>query len=501
MKKKIIIGFVLYSVVLILAGVYAVHSIRTSTSDLDKLITLHQVEVLREHSLLQIKRVQSDFALINTRHARSFDTVVKNAIYMGKTIEACSDCHHSPHGRERLKDLKAATERYKDALSRVLTLSANTRRVAAEEDAVFRIGEELIVKIQDMLEATTSRLGENTQMAMNEIKRTRNILYGLVALGPLVSALLGFIFVTGLTHPVKVLLESTRKLKNGNLDHRVEGLKDEFGELAISFNEMAASLKEQMRNMREAEQTLAKANQELKLAQEQAVRAETMAAVGTLTSGISHELSTPLGVILNMAQLTKQDAGANPALLKDLEVIEEEANQAIRVTRSLLGFARAGKTQRESVSLNQVLEDLFKILEFQPAARSVRLVRDMDPGLSTISANAGQMRQVFLNIILNAIQAMPGAGELRIVTRNRRDGLSEGVEIKISDTGVGIPQEVGKKVFQPFYTTKDEGTGLGLAIVHGIVREHNGKIEVESDVGKGTMFTIFFPVNGMRGAT
>jgi two-component system NtrC family sensor kinase len=501
MKKKIVIGFAVYSVALLLTGAYAVHTIHTSAADLDRMISLHQVETLREHSMLQIKRVQSDFALMNTRHARDFDTVVKNVIHMGKTVEDCGNCHHSPRGEQRLRDLKEAMEKYKNTLSRVLTLSANAERLAAEEDAAFRIGEELIVKIQDMLETTTSRLWQNTQKAMGEIRRTRDILYALVALGPLVSALLGFVFITGLSRHVNVLLQSTRKLKNGNLDHRVEGLKDEFGELAVSFNEMADSLKEQMRKMRDAERTLAKANQELKSAQEQMVRAETMAALGTLTSGISHELATPLGVILNMAQLTKQDAGENTALRKDLEVIEEEAGQAIKITRSLLGFARATKSHRESVSVNQVLEDLFKILEFQPAARSVQLIPELEPGLRAIRANAGQMRQVFLNIILNAVQAMPGGGELRVASRNRTDGFSDGVEVTVSDTGTGIPEEVGKKVFQPFFTTKDEGTGLGLAIVHGIVREHNGKIEVESEVGKGTTFTIFLPAGGGEDAT
>jgi signal transduction histidine kinase len=120
----------------------------------------------------------------------------------------------------------------------------------------------------------------------------------------------------------------------------------------------------------------------------------------------------------------------------------------------------------------------------------------MAPDLKPISANAGQMRQVFLNIILNAIQAMPGGGELRVDTRNCGDNGQEGVEIRITDTGVGIPEELGKKVFQPFFTTKNEGTGLGLAIVYGIVREHNGRIDVESEVGKGTTFTIFLPSGG-----
>jgi two-component system NtrC family sensor kinase len=493
MKKKIVIGFAVYSFALLLTGAYAVYTIHTSAADLDRMIALHRAETLREHSILQIKRVQSDFALMNTRHARNFDNVVKNVLHMGKTIDECNGCHHAPRGVERLRELKGAVERYKNSLSRVLTLGANAERLAAEEDAAFRNGEELIANIRDMLETTTALLWQNTQKAMNGIRRTRDILYALVAIGPLVSALLGFVFITGLSRHVDVLLQSTRKLKNGDLDHRVEGLKDEFGELAVSFNEMAGSLKEQMRQMREAEQTLAKANRELKLAQEQMVRAETMAALGTLTSGISHELATPLGVILNMAQLTRQEAGANPALRKDLEVIEEEAGQAIRITRSLLGFARAAKSQREPVSVNQVLEDLFQLLEFQPAARSIRLIPELEPGLMAIRANAGQVRQVFLNLILNAVQAMPGGGELRVSSRNRADGFAEGVEVRVSDTGTGIPEDVAKQVFQPFFTTKEDGTGLGLAIVHGIVREHDGKVEVETEVGHGSTFTIFLP--------
>jgi signal transduction histidine kinase len=223
------------------------------------------------------------------------------------------------------------------------------------------------------------------------------------------------------------------------------------------------------------------------------VRAETMAAIGTLSSGISHELRTPLSVVLNMAQLIKQDIRDNPSLLKDIEVIEYEANQAIKITRSLLGFARSTKSKKEITQVNDVLEDLIKILEFQPKARSIRLIMELDPNVDPIQAGVGQLRQVFLNVILNAVQAMPEGGELRVATRNCREPIFEGVEITISDTGVGIPKEQVKQIFQPFFTTKEEGTGLGLAITYGIVREHNGKIEVDSAEGRGTTFRFFLP--------
>jgi two-component system NtrC family sensor kinase len=195
-----------------------------------------------------------------------------------------------------------------------------------------------------------------------------------------------------------------------------------------------------------------------------------------------------------MTQLMKQEVKDDPALLKDMEVVEYEANQAIKVTRSLLGFARSTKSRKERVDVNRVLEDIFKILEFQPAAKSVKLNKGLAPDLPLIFADSGQIRQLFLNIILNAIQAMPDGGELDISTgRWIASGSAEGVEITIRDTGTGIPKADLKDIFKPYFTTKEEGTGLGLAISYGIIKGHDGDIEVESEVGQGTTFRIFLP--------
>ena len=160
MKRKIVIALTIYSVVFLLAGVYIIRTIRTATTNLDRLITLHQVEILREHYLLEIKRVQADLTLIGTPHSRSFDTVVKHILGMGKMVDTCFHCHHSPRGTERLNALKGQTEMYKDALSRVLTVRANAARLAAEEDAAFRIGEELIEQVRDVIAFTTPGSGK-----------------------------------------------------------------------------------------------------------------------------------------------------------------------------------------------------------------------------------------------------------------------------------------------------------------------------------------------------
>ncbi len=493
MKKKIVLGLSVYSILFLFMGLYIVYSIQADTEKLNDLIQLHQVEILREHFLIQIKRVQADLALKNSRFSRSLDIMVLDIRYMQNVIDVCFGCHHAAAVQSGIDDIRGSIHQYKDSLDRVLTTRADTSRLAEEENNALRNGEVLIEKVSDMVALTNDKLKAKTKQALRDIGESRNFLYVLLAVGPLLSLGLAAVFVGGFTKSVNRLLEATRSLKSGNLDHRVEGLKDEFGELASSFNEMAGSIKDQMRRMREAEQTLENANRELKHTQEQMVRAETMAALGTLSSGISHEINTPLSVILNMTQLIKEDAKDNPSLLKDLNVLEAEANQAIKVSRSLLGFSRSAKFVKERVDVNQVLEDLFKIMEFQPSAKSVNLKKRLARELPLIHVNSGQIRQVLLNVILNAIQAMPNGGDLEVSTGNRSTDVLKGVEITVADTGTGIPKENIEKIFQPFFTTKEEGTGFGLAISYGIVQEHQGQISVESEVGRGTTFRIFLP--------
>jgi signal transduction histidine kinase len=493
MKRKIILGLTAYSVLFLFTGLYIVYTIHAGTAKLNDLIRLHQVEAIRKEFLIQIRRVQSDLTQQHTDHPRNVPDILIDLWDIGQATAACFGCHHPPEVQAGIDELRESTNRYKDAVHRVVTTDARAAGAAKEDRVAFQAGEVLSEKVQDMVAMTNARLNQKTEKALRDIARSKNILYVLLATGPLLSLGLATLFIRGFTTPVNRLLEATRILKSGNLDHKVEGLNGEFGELASSFNEMSGSIKEQMRRMREAEQAMEKANRELKHAQEQMVRAETMAALGTLSSGISHELSTPLSVILNMTQLIKQETKDDPALRKDLDVLEYEANQAIKVTRSLLGFARSTKSKKEHVDVNRILEDLSGILEFQPAAKSVKRDLRLAPGLPLISADSGQIRQVFLNIILNAIQAMPNGGELEISTGGASSEGREGVEITIRDTGTGIPKEDTEDIFQPFFTTKEEGTGLGLAISYGIIKGHDGDITVQSEVGRGTTFRIFLP--------
>ena len=475
MKRKIAIGLAVYSVVFLLAGGYVIITIRNATTSLDRLITLHQVEILREHYLLEIKKVQSDLILKGTPYSTNFDSVVMHVMGMGRLIDTCFECHHSPRGLERLNGLKRQTDKYKDAISRVLTIRGNTPRLAAEKDTAFRIGEELIEQVGDVIAFTTSRLGENTQKAMSQIEHTKYILYVLVALGPLVSALLGYIFISGLTRPVKVLVESTRKLKSGDLDHRVTGLTDEFGEVAASFNEMAGSLKEQMQKMQ---------------------RTEQMVMVGELAAGLAHEIKNPMAGIKVAMSVLSEEAYISSEDKEVLQKVVAEITQLEGLMKRFLNFAKPQMPRLEPVNVNQMLNTTLTFhLKHQAigigGSGKIEIVKEFGELPPTL-ADPTQLQRVFLNLFLNALHAMPLGGELGVRTSLEEDGKS--IRIEVSDTGSGIREDLIGKVFQPFFTTKPKGTGLGLAISRQMIEQHDGTIAVANRPGGGVMFTIRLPV-------
>jgi len=253
MKRKIIIGLSIFSLIFFLGGVYIIVTIQSTTSQLDRLITLHQVEILREHLLLNIKRVQADLSLKNSRHARSIDTIVLDVQNMISMANICSRCHHSPEIATRLSDLREHIENYRGIMSRALTVRADTERVTEEEDEAYKMGEGLIEEVNNMISIATVKLVNQTTSAMKGVKNTKYILFFLVAMAPILATGLGFIFIRAFTKPLGVVLEATRRLRSGELDYKIGPLKDECGEVARSFNEMSSSLKDQMNKIEESE--------------------------------------------------------------------------------------------------------------------------------------------------------------------------------------------------------------------------------------------------------
>lgn len=225
---------------------------------------------------------------------------------------------------------------------------------------------------------------------------------------------------------------------------------------------------------------------------EQLHHADRLATIGQLAAGVAHELNEPLAAILGLAQLSRKAAQVPEPVARDLEKIVKAALHAREVIRNLLLFARRLHPVRTKVRLNDLVEEALALLETRRVAAGIDLVRSLEEPLPDLTADPSQIRQVLVNLLVNAVQAMPEGGKLEVQTRSE----AERVIVTITDTGVGMSANVRKQLFTPFFTTKDvgEGTGLGLAVAAGIVGSHGGTIHAESEVGHGSRFEVRLPL-------
>jgi signal transduction histidine kinase len=222
----------------------------------------------------------------------------------------------------------------------------------------------------------------------------------------------------------------------------------------------------------------------------QLAQADKLSSIGLLAAGVAHEINTPLAVISSYAQmLSKQlrgDARADERLGPVLDKITQQSFRAAEIANGLLNFSRTSTTEFRSTDLNQVIRDTLSLLEHQFKTAQILVDLDLNGELPPIHGNPGKLQQVFLNLLLNAKEAMPSGGRLRVATL-----VNGHVEALVSDSGSGIAPEHLKRIYDPFFTTKTKpgdkrGTGLGLSVSYGIIQEHAGKIHVESAIGSGT---------------
>jgi two-component system NtrC family sensor kinase len=288
------------------------------------------------------------------------------------------------------------------------------------------------------------------------------------------AILIAFPVSFSISRPLTGLARATRQVAQGDWSVRVpvEGYH-EMRTLARSFNTMVATLKE---------------------AQEQLVQKEKLASVGQLAAGVAHEINNPLGSVLLYADiLRKETPDPETQTQQDLDMIIREATRCKTIVNDLLNFSRQNEVMAQQTALNDVLRELVEEARKQTLYEDVEIVTDLEPDLPPIQADPLQLRQVLINLMNNAAEAMPQGGTLTL--RSRSGPTPNHVVVQVEDTGVGIPPENMKKLFTPFFTTKPigKGTGLGLAIIYGIVKMHRGQIAVQSEPGEGTRFTITLP--------
>tara|TARA_R110002096_G_scaffold423452_1_gene630546 strand:+ start:6508 stop:7983 length:1476 start_codon:yes stop_codon:yes gene_type:complete len=330
-----------------------------------------------------------------------------------------------------------------------------------------------------------------------DVRRTISVLIGIV----LTVYLAVFFLIRSLvSDPIAKLLTGVDDVAHGDLSRvLLAEREDEIGDLAARFNEMTFSLRESRNETKRHTETRTALEQRL-------FQTEKLATIGQIAAEIAHEVGTPLNVISGRAKGITKKASNIEAVKKNAKIIAEQAARITRIIQRLLDFSRrkVGAEESELVNVNQLALSTMEFLESKLSAAHVKHTLSREEALPPIKANPDHILQVLTNLVLNATEAMSKDGgtldvETAIVTR-RRPGLEVAPEmptvvVSVSDTGPGIPEADRDKIFEPFYSskTREGGTGLGLAVVHGIVKSHDGWVEITDAPGGGTCFSVYFP--------
>src|SRR5512136_461966 len=348
----------------------------------------------------------------------------------------------------------------------------------------------------------------DTMISLVGFEKERTQIYNRMMISGVVSVivlsfLLSLLLTRFVNRPIDKLLAATKTAAHGDLDQTV-GVRshDELGELADSFNNMISELK-RSRDAIEGwtqtlEQRVQERTQELQQVQDQLIRAGKMAALGELAAGVAHEINNPLTGVLTFSSLMLKKVDENNPWKKDLENIVEQTTRCRNIVRGLLDFARQRKPDKREWDIHTLIEQTVTLVENQARFQNIKINKEFKANMPLLFIDADQIQQVFMNILINAADAMIGDGGILTIKTNLKDGIAE---VSFTDTGSGMSKETLSKLFAPFFTTKEtgKGTGLGLAISYGIIQSHNGDIDVESEVGKGSTFRIKLPIEKQDG--
>ncbi len=656
MRKRLIYSLSLLFLLFSLgAGITMLYTYRI-TKDLESVITLHRIEIIRQNFVINIQTVQSNLYATGTVFGKELDTIVDNVSAMDASIKNCLSCHHDKEMTERLVKVNEMVEQYKESISYLVTSTANEQRIERLKMVAVSIGDSLLGRTQEMATIADNVLRRRTIEAVRAINQTRIILIITLAGSLLLALGIAVTLTRQITRPVNELVNAARLIAAGRLGYKTEYRDDtEFGEVANSFNAMSSALEaEQIKTHRYIDQlsglykvtldfydivemdhafqetclsiadilkvqqvilflyddarkafvpntaafplpedcrdlqyplermvelyqvsgglpivinegadgssyeplmpdprreknmmaawlltkekmlgvlrvsnkeghffeedakiliilanhmavamenaelyhNLREKMEELRQTQEQLIQSAKLAAIGELASNVAHEINNPLTSIIGFTELAREDDDKE-MIRNSLDIIEKEALRAREIVRQLLGFARKKPLQLTEVKVNGVIRDVVVLSSAQARMSKVKIVEEYEQ-VPAMVGDIDQLKQVFLNIITNAVHAMPTGGLLTI----RTSIVGDYIIVTITDTGQGIPQEHLQRIFEPFFSTKKErGTGLGLSISYRIIQDHGGRIDVESEEGKGTTFTVRLPIKVPVGVT
>jgi two-component system NtrC family sensor kinase len=334
---------------------------------------------------------------------------------------------------------------------------------------------------------------------MDSLWRSLLVFLGIAVVGVVLVQWAAVRVAARISGPIHEMSGVAHRVAQGDLSAKVAGgSDDELGQLGRNFNTMIAEVARArqllVESADELERKVEERTGELRRVQAQLIQSEKLTAVGKLAAGVAHEINNPLTGILTNSSLMLEDLAPDHPWREDLQTIVDETLRCRKIVKGLLDFARQTRPQRTTLNMNHVVEDVLALVRNQTIFRAITITFDLDASLPSVLADADQMRQVVLNIVLNAAEAMTQGGALRISSRPLT--AQHAVELRFADTGPGIPDEAKARIFEPFFTTKRTGTGLGLSIAYGIMERHHGQLRVDSARGEGTTFTLVLPVEG-----
>jgi PAS domain S-box-containing protein len=619
MRQKIILSLFALFIFLAVGTVTAVLYMSNNTSDLKKIINLHEIEQLRRSLIIKMQNVQADLYTVNTEFVTDFDNIIHEAADLHNTAAKCSSCHHSPELTNRINKVQSLIIDYEVALSYYLTASANTKMIYKLKSDATSIGKKLITLTEAMSHSASKNLAELSKDTMTKMNYVMTILLITIAVTFFLGMLVSINLTRSVTRPVSELLNATRRIASGEFGSKIT-YKDrtEFGELAEHFNTMSIAIKDgyekiqtEMSDRQHAEEALRLSEERLQTVfnqmqdvfyrtdqedriiwvspaakkmfgynsvdkligrqfsklctdpakkqvifeelfnkgkvdnyememhrsdnstiivsinshfyldeagevagiegairditarrryEEEHRKIEKLESVGILAGGIAHDFNNILTSIIGNISLARAASVSNEELKDILSDADEACRRAKDLTNQLLTFAKGGAPVKKVAYLRNQIKDAT---QFALRGSNVRCQFHMPHDLWAAEIDEGQINQVLYNLAINANHAMPEGGAIDVRAENISVGkesklpLEEGeyVMISVLDHGVGIPGDQINKVFDPYFTTKETGSGLGLSSTYSIIKNHNGHIDVESAVGKGTTFTVYLPAS------
>jgi two-component system, NtrC family, sensor kinase len=412
--------------------------------------------------------------------------------------EACNPCHASGHTSVPLTV---------DARTRIVEV--NGRRILGAVTPIYN--QPACSNASCHIHPASQRvIGEiELGLALEAVDRESGVLERstswLWLVATLMLATLTFVFVRRLVvQPVSRLLKDINRVSEGDLDHPViSRTNDEFGALETSFGDMTRALAHTRAQhetlLASLEQQVTERTAALEKAHQRLAQTEKLSSLGQLSASIAHEINNPLAGILTTSKLLIRTIEGDPdgpsraSALRLLSLVQRESERCSAIVRNLLGFARERELTVSDADVHAALEEALSLAANQFLLQGVQVERHFG-AIPTVQGDFGQLRQAFVNIVINAGDAMPKGGTLSV--RTEYVANADEVVIEFADTGIGVPADRLSKVFDPFYTSKEKGTGLGLSVVYGIVRRHGGRIAIQSEVGLGCIVTMWLPSKG-----